>query len=176
MEHHQNLFNKAVEAYQASQFDAAAQSLSEIVGEDTKNWQAWRMLGFTLVAAGDFEKAVHAFQAAIQGNLQDPDNFFGLGLAQQALEDHAGAINSFERALQYNPKHPAVKSKMVASYTVRGRQLLEAANLMGAEQYFEKAYKYSQSPESYQELLEYYDKAGQSGKAALVQQEWAARH
>lgn len=172
----QGLYEQGIAAYQSSDFPKATQLLTEAVTLDSKHWQAWRMLGFVLLANKEFSKAEKAFESAIFNNEQDADNYFGLGCAKQELGEHALAIGAFENALRKNPQHPAVKMKIAVSYDIRGDELLAAANLMGAEQYYEKVYKYTQTEQSYHKLLNYYDKAGQSGKASLVQQEWAARH
>lgn len=167
---------QGIQEYQSQNHQKAADIFEEIVTADSKAWPAWRMLGFAHLALKNFEKAISAFETAIQLNEQDADNHFGLACAFQDSNNHAKAISSFETTLQKNPQHPAVKSKSVLSYLQRGDELMANANLMGAEQYFEKAHKYAQTEETYNKLIDYLSKAGQSGKISLVTQEWNARH
>lgn len=169
------LMEEALNLYQSQDFAGAAQRYREVVEEDPKHWEAWRMLGFSLNAAGDYEKAAEAFKQAVNINNQDADNHFGLGLALQASGDHKAAIVAFENALEVNSQHPAVKPKLAESYAARGDDMLETSNLFGAEQFYEKAYKYSQSDEHYHKLIEYYEKAGQDHKASMLNRERASR-
>lgn len=172
----QSLMDESLKLYQASDFAGAAKSLQDLVEQDSRNFDAWRMLGFALNGAGEHDRAIKAFQAAIQINFRDADVHYGLGMAHQALGDHRAAIASFEKCLHENSHHPAAKIPAADSYEKIGKEMEEALNLLGAEQYYEKAYQYSQREDYYRKLLEYYDRAGQGGKAMLVEREWRARH
>lgn len=176
METKQNSYDQGVAAYTAQKFEAASQFFEEVIKDEPKNWQAWRMLGYSSLATKATEKAIEAFESAIQLNEQDADNHFGLACAYQDSGNHAKAISAFENTLHKNPQHPLVKSKAVASYISRGDELMANANLMGAEQYFEKAYKFARNEETYKKLLDYYEKGGDNGKASLLSQEWASRN
>lgn len=167
---------EATTKYQSQDFEGAASILTEIVGEEQKNWEAWRLLGFALLAQKNYEKSAEAFHTALHINEMDADNHFGYGLAKQAAGEHGPAIVGFEEALHRNPHHPAAKQAMAPSLTQRGEELFNAGNLMGAEQYYERAHKILQTEETKDRLLDYYAKAGQEGKAALIQAEWDMRH
>lgn len=168
--------DEALRLYQASDFSGAADRLRDLVAEEPKNFDAWRMLGFALNGAKDHEAAIKAFETAVNINKRDADVYFGLGLAHQALGQHRPAIAAFEKCLHENHHHPAVKIPAADSYEQIGKEMEEALNLLGAEQYYEKAYQYSQREDYYNRLLEYYERAGQGGKAMMVEREWRARH
>ena len=169
------LMDQGLQSYQAQDFNQAVASLQDLVEQEPTNWEAWRLLGFSLSAAGDHDKAIQAFKQAIRINKQDPDNYYGLGMAERSLQNHREATAALEEAYNLDHNHPAVKEPLADSFSVRGDEMLASSNLLGAEQFFEKAYKYSPTDENYHKLIDYYDKAGQSDKASLLNKERSAR-
>lgn len=172
----QHYIDEAVGFYQASDFARAADSLESAVTEDPRNWQAWRLLGFVLNAKGDFERATKAFERAIDVNNKDVDNFFGLAMAWKGLGDLQKSVIAFEKAFHEDSHHAPSRAEAAAIYEARGEELEAELNLLGAEQYYEKAYRLSHSEEHYNRLLKYYERSGQGDKSMAVEHEWRQRH
>ena len=61
--------------------------------------------GIDKVRMHDFKGGLEDAEAAIKVNARDDDAWFCKGDAQQELGDHAGAIDSFSRAIEINPKN-----------------------------------------------------------------------
>src|ERR1700730_13166688 len=60
--------------------------------------------GDRLIAAHKYPQAVLAYRNATQKDARSPETFYKLGLAQRAVNDNAGALASFSRALALNPE------------------------------------------------------------------------
>ena len=172
----QTPMQEALAKYQSRDFEGAITILKQIVQSNPRDWEAGRMLGFALHANGDHEGAIKAFKDAIDVNNQDSDNYYGLAMAHQALDDHAHAIIAFDRCLKLNPTHPVAKKTSVPSYAQRALDMESSLNLIGAEEYFEKAYHYGGAEEDYNKLLQYYHKTGQGAKAGGIVHDWNQHH
>lgn len=172
----QSRIDEGAKFYQAQEFDKAIDSLESAVSDEPRNWEAWRLLGFVLNSKGDNEKATKAFEKAIEINPRDPDNYFGLALVWRDLGDLQKSIIYYEKCFHEDPHHQGARGTVAPVYEARGEELEKALNLLGAEQYYEKAYKVSHSEEHYNRLLEYYDRSGQGYKSMEVEREWRMRH
>lgn len=54
--------------------------------------------GWALVAKGDYSGAINTFNDVIRSDAHNIDGYYGLGVAQRASGDKAGAKASFEKA------------------------------------------------------------------------------
>ena len=55
--------------------------------------------GLVLLDQGEFSRALHDFQAQVEGEPRDPAGWLGLGRARAGLREHGAALLAFDRAL-----------------------------------------------------------------------------
>lgn len=70
-----------------------------------------------LVAAKDFRRAVLEWKTALDVAPQDAEIHFQLGSTHLSLDDVRSAVQSFQRAVQLDPKHAAAQIKLAELYS-----------------------------------------------------------
>ena len=98
----QNTLGEALERIGA--LDAAIAAYRAALQGNPQFRKASNNLILALVKAGKGEEAVQRAQALVSQAPNDPDRYFTLGLAQSE-QNIAGAIKSFRRALDIDPRH-----------------------------------------------------------------------
>src|SRR5438552_2631319 len=88
--------------------------------------------GDKFAQGGDFERAVGAYNIALQFEPDFAPAYFRRGLAQQARGDFSRAIADFDRAIKINSRQPE-------AYANRGLIRLQQGKKMEAEQDFARA-------------------------------------
>jgi len=83
-------------------FEEAARSFRKVLAIETENFEAARLLGFTLMQLGRFEEALASFRAAEKGIPQDPRLLEDSAAAYAHLKRFPEAIKYFEKAVKAN--------------------------------------------------------------------------
>ena len=104
---------------------AAVAAAQAAVAAMPDNPQLVDMLGSTLLAAGDTNRAVETFRKLVQMEPQNPLALVRLAEAQVALKDYPGAIASERKALELKPDDPRALAALTKTYVASGQ--LDAA-------------------------------------------------
>jgi putative PEP-CTERM system TPR-repeat lipoprotein len=89
------------------------------------NAQLVDMLGATLLAGGEPDRAAETFRRLVQMEPQNPLPLLRLAEAQASMKDYAGAIASQRKALELKPDDPRAISALTKTYVASGQ--LDAA-------------------------------------------------
>ncbi len=77
-------------------------------------------------AAGRFEEAAHAYEAATLMNPAHPGSFAGLGASRLELGEVEGGIAAYEEAVRLDPLHSGYRAALGRAYLAAGRTELAA--------------------------------------------------
>lgn len=102
-------------------------SIANIVAETDRELasQAWFSVGYLLAEEGLTEKAIVAYNKAIQIDPEDANAYINRGVIKYTFEDHEEAILDYDMAIQLQPNEPG-------NYTNRGNAKLGLGNFEGA--------------------------------------------
>ena len=76
-----------------------------ILNEAPAHFDAMHLLGVVCAQSGEHSLALDLFSKAIAMNSRDPVAYNNLGNTQTALQDWAGAVQSYDRAIKLNPRY-----------------------------------------------------------------------
>lgn len=110
-------FREASRLHAKGQFVQAENVCRQILSTDPHHSQALYSLGHLVAAKGDHREARKCFGTLVALSPQSPKNWLCLGIAQQMLDDHSAAVESFGKAMDVSP------DLAVARYAL-GRSLL----------------------------------------------------
>ncbi len=117
----------------------AAQALEQVLALDPNDRQARTFLsqikyqdGLAAISEADFNKAVGLLKEFLAGNSRDGEAWFNLGLAQQALEDYAGAEVSYRESAKYLSGKWEVHDRLGFVYEMRQKFDLALASYQTA--------------------------------------------
>jgi serine/threonine-protein kinase len=65
----------------------------------------WFNLGTACLGAGKIDRAIEAFEAAIERNPEDADSFVNLAVAHQRRDEHREAVEACRKAIAIAPRH-----------------------------------------------------------------------
>jgi arylsulfatase A-like enzyme/Flp pilus assembly protein TadD len=88
---------------QLGRYENAAVSLQKVLDLEPENFEAARLLGYTLMQLGRFEDALTFFRSAEKGMPDNPRLLEDTALALADLRRFEDAIRYFERAVKVNP-------------------------------------------------------------------------
>ncbi len=94
-----------------TQYDASILTLNEIIKLDPQNGEAYFMLGTTLKAMGQTDRAINAFQTATEFDSKLTDAWISLGNIFEQKKDKA-ALTFYQNAINIDPKNPRAKHAM----------------------------------------------------------------
>jgi len=83
-------------------YEEAVRSFKKVLAIEPDNFEAARLLGFTLMQLGRFEEAITFFRTAEKGIPQDPRLLEDLATAYARLKRYPEAIKYFEKAVKAN--------------------------------------------------------------------------
>ncbi|MCU0315667.1 MAG: hypothetical protein MUC92_03645 [Fimbriimonadaceae bacterium] len=130
---------------------------------------AWAAYGAALLENNQPEEAAKAYKESNMLNGKQADVLFGLGKALALAGDNYHAVPALEESVKIDPKNPEARALLVKELILRGNELKDQANLWGAEQYYEKAFKYDRkNDEVYDILTAFYVDTGQQAKIAQM--------
>jgi tetratricopeptide (TPR) repeat protein len=99
--------------------DMAENLSKEVVEKLPDNPQAQSVLGLTFLAKGQLAEAEKAFRRMIELQPGNPQGYFQLGVAQRLQKNADGALISFGKALEINPKLMDAFSQVVSIYVAQ---------------------------------------------------------
>jgi cytochrome c-type biogenesis protein CcmH/NrfG len=77
----------------------------KLVAQEPKNLRAWIMLGNDYFDTDQPQKAITAYQKALELDPSNPDILTDQGVMYQRIQWYDRAVQNFEKANQLNPKH-----------------------------------------------------------------------
>ena len=89
-----------------AQYDASILTLNEIIKLDAQNAEAYFMLGTTLKAMGEKQRAINSFQTATELDSKLIDAWISMGNLYSEMGDKT-ALTVFRNAVTIDPKNPA---------------------------------------------------------------------
>ncbi|MGI9352767.1 MAG: tetratricopeptide repeat protein [Rhizobiaceae bacterium] len=98
------------------QFPAAQQALKTAVSMDPQLTQAWQTLARIQAALGQQANAVATLESALQNNSGNGKIQFQLGVAYAQSGDHARAVQTLERSIQFAADKPAALELLAHSH------------------------------------------------------------
>lgn len=96
---------KALKAYKARDFGAAALLAVEVTRTDPKCSQAFHALALALEGLGELHKALEMYERAFQLDPEDAEIYINLGMVAQRLQMHGAAEKFFRLFIQLRPNH-----------------------------------------------------------------------
>lgn len=133
---------------------------------------AWRMLGFSQYACQLFTDSVTSMGRAVGLQPENPENNFGLGMANAATGDFDSAISSFDETVRLRPDHPHAKKGLVDALLRRAQVYLSQNNGQYAEHDMDRAVKIDRrNPEPVLVLAKYFVDTGQQARAGKLAQQ-----
>lgn len=78
-------------------------------------------LGIRELDSGNFDKAIHAFEKAIQKNPNDPRLYNNLGIAYELIQDYEKARSAYEKAIEINPENSSILSNLAGLSLLEGK-------------------------------------------------------
>ena len=106
--------------YQEHNYEKAASVFQEIVKTSPRNAEAWKCLGSASGTLGRREKAIAAYQRAIEIN-PDAETYVSLGLQYDAAGRVDEAIEAFKRGIRVNPGNVDAYDYLAQAYSRLGR-------------------------------------------------------
>jgi tetratricopeptide (TPR) repeat protein len=100
-----DLFEAAVRAYEAQNYQLAVDLLKKVTTLDPKHKNAWNRLGGAYMRLGQTDKAIAAFQQQIKVNPYDDYVYNNLGSAYENQGKYDDAIQQFQKQIEINPLH-----------------------------------------------------------------------
>ena len=96
---------KALNAYKARDFGAAALLAVEVTRTDPDCAQAYHALALALEGLGELHKALEMYERALKLDPEDAELYVNLGLVAQRLQMYDGAERFFRLFIQMRPNH-----------------------------------------------------------------------
>jgi tetratricopeptide (TPR) repeat protein len=90
---------------QSVDFAQQARALEAELSKNLQNTGAWIQLGHTYFDADQYEKAIHAYNKALELNPNNADVLTDLGIMYRRSGKPKEAVKSFEKAILVDPKH-----------------------------------------------------------------------
>jgi len=94
------------------------------MGEKSKNnhdSDYYFNLGIHELDSGNFDKAIHAFEKAIQRNPSDPRIYNNLGIAYELSRDYEKARSAYEKAIEVNPENSSILNNLAGLSLLEGK-------------------------------------------------------
>lgn len=99
----EELEEAAYNALQARKFKLAADLYLQLTEKDPKHPRAWNNLGRSYLAMMQLDKAVAAYQKALEVNAYDEFAWNNLGVAYELQQDYEKAKNAYRKQIEINP-------------------------------------------------------------------------
>jgi len=112
--------NRAVDLYEARQFDAAAAAFKAILQRHPDHSGVLSSYGFALLELDQLDEAKAAFEKSISNKPEWADPYLGLGIVARMNDNYDQAYHNYEKALTYNPKDGQVLASMLVIDLRRG--------------------------------------------------------
>ena len=119
-----NLYNAGTQALMDGELTSAVDLLTRAVskkGPPGIMGPAWRNLGLALRKTGETNRAMMAFQEAIEINANDTESWYSLGNTRLALGNHDAAITAFQTVRRIKPNCDKAANNEGASWMALGR-------------------------------------------------------
>ncbi|MDE3180332.1 MAG: hypothetical protein KGM47_11825 [Acidobacteriota bacterium] len=113
--------DEARQAISRADFPEALRILSDLVGADSANAEAWRQLGVCHLEMRRPDLALDALKHALSAGLEDAATHFLLGHAYGSVGELEPAAASYRRALEKDPDHAKAEE-----FLIRTESLLES--------------------------------------------------
>jgi spermidine synthase len=112
-------------------FKSAAREYRKVLGhpELPDTWRALDGLALALLSMGRYEGARDTLAMSLELNPHYAGGHFNMGDILVALGDTAGAIGSYERAIELDPDDPDIANNLAWFYAVKGENLERALEL-----------------------------------------------
>lgn len=149
-------------------YPSAERDLKSAVAFAPESYPAHYVLGHLQVAKGDLAEGIQEYKKAISLNPRQPRTYCQLGRALEQNNDVEQAQRYFEQALSLDPQYEPAYFEM-GKLELRTKQLQKAVNDLVRAIQINPA-----SQRSYYLLIQVYGRLGDSNKAQLVKQQWAA--
>mmetsp|Transcript_16041 Transcript_16041/g.34740 ORF Transcript_16041/g.34740 Transcript_16041/m.34740 type:complete len:529 (-) Transcript_16041:19-1605(-) len=107
-------FNYAVALLKTGRDSEAIPPLEAVVSADPENWVAIGLLGTLYLQNQDYDNAIDMLEKASKHNPDDSSLFYNLGYANLMKERPKEALESFEKALEIDPKSEQAKAAVGA--------------------------------------------------------------
>lgn len=117
----EELFERALEAFHAAEFDQARQLLERLLSTAPGHARAWQTLGLCHLETGRAELGLEALERAVAADPDNPDSHYWLGNAAGALGQLDRAYACYERAVALDPGHAKA-----SEFLIRTRSVLES--------------------------------------------------
>ncbi|HXH59889.1 MAG TPA: tetratricopeptide repeat protein [Fimbriimonadaceae bacterium] len=127
--------------YQAQDYVGAAKHFRRATDLTPTSAEMWRLLGFSLTAAGEHLEAVTAFKSAIGLDPQNAEGFLGIGTAYAGTADYARAVSALDEALSIKPNMMAARNALINALIMQAKLLLSEDKTYDGEAALERAYR-----------------------------------
>src|SRR5258707_6573714 len=87
----------------AKKYAEAITDFSKAIGENKKNWRAYRFRANAEDGLDDHKSSISDYTTALQLNSDDVLSYGGRAEAKRLLNDAEGALKDFDMALSWNP-------------------------------------------------------------------------
>ena len=111
-----NYLNIANVQYQLRDYKSAINSYNKFLSTYTQHWEARESLASSLLANGDFQKAVIEYDALYARNMAGFKDFGNYGLALFETKKYDRAAEILEKAVELNPDNTAAHVSLALSY------------------------------------------------------------
>lgn len=112
----QTVFDEARRAIETGAADKAIGIAQHILVHFPRMIEGSRLLGEAYLNAGQPEHAAAAFEQVLRADPENVAAYYGLGLAQQSLDQRSSAITAFERALEIQPNLSDLRTQLMRLY------------------------------------------------------------
>lgn len=110
------LFNKALEQFDAKQYELAAQTFSQVVAQSPEFYQAHFNLGLCHYNLKRYDQAISSFQKSVQLKPDYARANYWLGNALYIQKRYDEAINWYQKTVQYEPNNANAHYRMGLTY------------------------------------------------------------
>ena len=128
----EELFTRAIAAFQAGRLDDAERCFTEVLQRDPKHIAALNLLGILLTHSGRYPEAEQVLQSALSINSSSDATFYNYGIVLRALKRPSEALERFSQAL-------AINSAIAETWNNRGTVLNDLKRHADAISDFNKA-------------------------------------
>ena len=125
----QQLFQQAMQAYQAGQFPAAENYLQQILTQDPNQDGILTALGGVLMASGRIPESVEVLEKAVRLNVNNVDAKLNLGIAYQNQGRMQEALVQIQRAAEQAPERSDVQYNW-ANFLLQTQRFPEAIQVL----------------------------------------------
>lgn len=113
--------NKAIELESRKDWPALLEHNRRWTKAQPGSGRAWFSLGFAYDKAGQFAKAIEAYQQALRINPEVADAWNNLGIAYDNAAQYAQAVEAYQHALRINPEQAEAWNNLGAVYGKAGQ-------------------------------------------------------